>query len=64
MRKASVPSFIEKAWEMLTHTEHQHIIRWLDNGQAFQIIDEPLFCSELLPLYFKHSNFSSFIRQV
>lgn len=64
MRKNSVPSFIEKAWEMLESTEHEHIIHWRPQGESFEILNDSLFCSELLPRYFKHSNFSSFIRQV
>lgn len=64
MRKNSVPSFIEKAWEMLEQPGLDHIIRWRPDGTSFEILDEPLFCSQLLPRYFKHSNFSSFVRQV
>ena len=64
MRKSSVPTFIDKTWSMLEDSSHSQVIRWLPHGSSFEILDEAAFSRELLPIFFKHSNFSSFIRQV
>ncbi|WMV46881.1 hypothetical protein MTR67_040266 [Solanum verrucosum] len=40
------------------------LISWNQSEKSFIIWDVPKFSSELLPKYFKHSNFSSFIRQL
>lgn len=36
----------------------------LQSGRSFIIKDQARFAKELLPLYFKHSNMASFIRQL
>jgi heat shock transcription factor, other eukaryote len=64
MRKSAVPLFIIKTWEMLQAPTHFPTLRWSLQGDSFQITDEARFVEEVLPLYFKHANFSSFIRQV
>ena len=40
------------------------IIGWTLDGAAFEIRDLPRFEAEVLPFYFKHHKFSSFVRQV
>ena len=64
MRKNIIPSFIEKTWEILQGGLYNDIIRWKSTGGSFEIVDEQRFINEILPLYFKHSNLSSFVRQV
>ena len=34
------------------------------NGTSFHIYDQASFAKDVLPFYFKHSNFASFIRQL
>ena len=36
----------------------------LQNGKSFHILDQARFAREILPLYFKHNNIASFIRQL
>jgi len=36
----------------------------LQNGRSFHVIDQARFAKEILPLYFKHNNIASFIRQL
>jgi len=36
----------------------------LQNGRSFHILDQARFAKEILPLYFKHNNIASFIRQL
>ena len=64
MRKNIIPSFIEKTWEILQGGMYDDIIRWKSNGVSFEIVNEQRLINEILPLYFKHSNLSSFVRQV
>lgn len=49
---------------MLDNEKNGEIINWNYHGNGFLIKDISQFSEKLLPLYFKHSNFSSFIRQL
>jgi hypothetical protein len=40
------------------------VISWTSSGDSFNIKNITKFTEEVLPRYFKHSNFSSFIRQL
>ncbi|CAN1805868.1 Heat stress transcription factor A-2 [Linum perenne] len=40
------------------------IVSWTKNRDSFVVWDSHHFSKHLLPKYFKHSNFSSFIRQL
>jgi len=40
------------------------IASWSTDGLAFYVKDPDRFATEVIPAYFKHSNFSSFVRQV
>lgn len=39
-------------------------MKWAANGIGFVVVNEDLFSKKVLPSYFKHSNYSSFVRQV
>nr|GMD20944.1 heat stress transcription factor A-8 [Ipomoea batatas] len=68
----SVPPFMLKCYEMVDDESTDALISWSQsqpstadgNNDSFIIWDVSNFCSELLPKYFKHSNFSSFVRQL
>ena len=64
MRKNTVPSFIEKTWEILQDDRNAEILSWTESGCSFIVLDRKRLCEEILPTNFKHSNFSSFVRQV
>ena len=49
---------------MVSDPSTDHIVRWTDDGNSFLVLDEFSFAKQLLPLYFRHKNFSSFIRQL
>ena len=49
---------------MVSDPSTDNIVRWTDDGSAFLVLDEFAFARQLLPLYFRHKNFSSFIRQL
>ncbi|OMJ82418.1 hypothetical protein SteCoe_16894 [Stentor coeruleus] len=60
----SANSFIVKIYDILNNKTYENIIKWTNQGKAFEIIYLPAFMNEILPTYFKHKNFSSFIRQL
>lgn len=60
----SSPPFLTKTYEMVDDPLTDHIVSWSHTGTSFVVWDPPQFASELLPKYFKHNNFSSFVRQL
>ncbi|KAK4343192.1 hypothetical protein RND71_039008 [Anisodus tanguticus] len=60
----NVAPFLLKCYEMVEDESTNGLISWNESDNSFIIWDVPKFSSELLPKYFKHSNFSSFIRQL
>lgn len=40
------------------------MIRWSEKGDSFIVLDEDEFAKTLIPEYFKHSNYASFVRQL
>ena len=57
-----VPTFLTKIYEILSRQDFYHIVSWSDDGMSFIIKDQSRFSLEILPQFFKHNNFSSFIR--
>ncbi|KFK41216.1 hypothetical protein AALP_AA2G100500 [Arabis alpina] len=62
---SSIAPFLKKCYEMVDDSSSDSIISWSQNGDnSFVISDSTIFSVQLLPKYFKHSNFSSFVRQL
>ncbi|KAL2094765.1 hypothetical protein ACEWY4_009484 [Coilia grayii] len=59
-----VPAFLSKLWTLAGDESTNDLIRWSHDGCSFLVLDELRFSKEVLPLYFKHSNMTSFIRQL
>ncbi|EIW73978.1 hypothetical protein CONPUDRAFT_68066 [Coniophora puteana RWD-64-598 SS2] len=59
-----VPAFLQKLYEMVNDPSDQDLIRWSDSGDTFFVLDQERFASEVLGRWFKHKNFSSFVRQL
>jgi hypothetical protein len=59
-----IASFIRKTYEILEEGKHTQIISWSDDGNYLVIKDAEEFSQKVLPIYFKHSNFTSFVRQL
>lgn len=58
------PPFLNKTFQMVDDPETDLIVSWSEARQSFIVWDCHEFSKTLLPKYFKHSNFSSFIRQL
>ncbi|CAN4095737.1 unnamed protein product [Withania somnifera] len=56
--------FLLKTYEMVDDTQTDDIVSWTPTGHSFVVWNPPEFARVLLPTYFKHNNFSSFIRQL
>lgn len=58
------PPFLTKTFDVVDDTTTNHIVSWSRGGTSFVVSDPHNFSNLLLPRYFKHNNFSSFIRQL
>jgi hypothetical protein len=59
-----VPGFLTKTYEIFNTPEYQDICSWGPNGDTINIKRIEQFSKQILPKYFKHSNFQSFVRQL
>ncbi len=62
-RDTETPVFLVKTFQMVD-TCVPHIAAWSENGETFIVKDPDLFASEVIPQFFKHNNFRSFVRQL
>ena len=58
------PGFLMKLYNILETNELNNIIEWEENGNFFIVKNLTEFTDKVLPKYFKHKNFASFVRQV
>uniref|UniRef100_A0A1J3F390 Heat stress transcription factor A-4c n=1 Tax=Noccaea caerulescens TaxID=107243 RepID=A0A1J3F390_NOCCA len=61
---SSLPPFLTKTYEMVDDSSSDSIVSWSDNSKSFIVKNPAEFSKDLLPRFFKHKNFSSFIRQL
>ncbi|XP_052205843.1 heat shock factor protein HSF24-like [Diospyros lotus] len=65
MAQRSVPApFLKKTFQLVDDRSTDDVVSWNDSGTAFVVWKMAEFAKDLLPNYFKHSNFSSFVRQL
>ncbi|GAA98783.1 uncharacterized protein L969DRAFT_95463 [Mixia osmundae IAM 14324] len=57
-------AFVEKLYNMVADTSIQSLISWTDAGDAFTVHTPTTFSKEVLPQYYKHNNWQSFVRQL
>ncbi|KAI3951356.1 hypothetical protein MKW92_031054 [Papaver armeniacum] len=58
------PPFLTKTYEMVEDPGTESIVSWSVTRNSFIVWDPHKLASSLLPRYFKHGNFSSFVRQL
>ncbi|XP_068652657.1 heat shock factor protein HSF30-like [Aristolochia californica] len=58
------PPFLSKTFDMVEDPATDAVVSWSQARNSFIVWDAHKFATNLLPKYFKHSNFSSFIRQL
>ncbi|KAI4382149.1 hypothetical protein MLD38_008148 [Melastoma candidum] len=61
----SVPApFLTKTYQLVDDPRTDKIVSWGEDDTTFVVWRPPEFARDLLPNYFKHNNFSSFVRQL
>lgn len=58
-----IPIFLRKTYHMVD-TCDQSIACWSEDGETFVVKDPVKFEKQIIPQFFKHSKFSSFVRQL
>ncbi|CAK8539391.1 unnamed protein product [Lathyrus sativus] len=61
----SIPTpFLTKTYQLVDDPSVDDLISWNEDGTSFIVWLPAEFARDLLPKYFKHNNFSSFVRQL
>ncbi|KAG6556405.1 hypothetical protein Mapa_002348 [Marchantia paleacea] len=61
----SMPApFLTKTYQLVDDPATNEIVSWGEDDTTFVVWRPPEFARDLLPNYFKHNNFSSFVRQL
>ncbi|GMI70008.1 ARABIDOPSIS THALIANA HEAT SHOCK TRANSCRIPTION FACTOR A6B, heat shock transcription factor A6B [Hibiscus trionum] len=64
LHEAGPPPFLTKTYDMIEDSATDHIISWSRGNNSFIVWDSHAFSTNLLPRFFKHNNYSSFVRQL
>lgn len=60
----SIPPFLSKTYDMVDDSLTDEVVSWSSGNNSFVVWNVPEFAKQFLPKYFKHNNFSSFVRQL
>ncbi|KAI8093045.1 HSF-type DNA-binding-domain-containing protein [Halteromyces radiatus] len=63
-KPAYTNTFVHKLFNMVIDEQYQHLISWSYTSTSFIVCNIMEFSKDVLPKHFKHSNFSSFVRQL
>ncbi|MCL7042079.1 hypothetical protein MKW94_006776 [Papaver nudicaule] len=65
MSHRCVPApFLTKTYQLVEDSKTDDVVSWNEAGTTFVVWKPADFARDLLPNYFKHNNFSSFVRQL
>ncbi len=53
-----------KTYEIMDSATTKAVASWTNEGRCIMIHDLDTFSGDVLPKYFKHNNFTSFVRQL
>jgi hypothetical protein len=62
--EAALPPFVAKTYRLINDPQVAPFATWTDDGKGFTVFNPAEFAANVLPKYFKHSNFCSFVRQL
>jgi len=57
-------SFPGRLYRILSNPELSDVIRWMDHGRAWKVLQPKVFAAEVLPKYSATSKYPNFVRQV
>lgn len=57
-------NFAQKLFDVLDSGYHSDVAKWLPGGKAFIVLNKRRFANEILPVYFKQSQYTSFTRKL
>jgi hypothetical protein len=58
------PPFPVKLHRILSNTDFSDIISWLPHGRSWRVLKPKAFEEKIIPMYFRHAKYASFMRQV
>ncbi|CAN4099566.1 unnamed protein product [Withania somnifera] len=64
LHESGPPPFLTKTYELVDDPSSNHVVSWSRGNNSFIVWDPQNLAINLLPRYFKHNNFSSFVRQL
>lgn len=63
-QQQQVAPFVAKTFHMVSDPATDSVVCWGVASNTFLVLDPAAFSEYLLPSYFKHRNFASFVRQL
>lgn len=63
-KRAGQNSFLNKLRDILGNASVREVICWSGDGDRFDILSSQRLQDEVIPMYFKHKNMKSFVRQL
>lgn len=64
IHSSPIPPFLLKIYDMLANDDTHAFVSWTPSGTSFVIKDPHSFSTNVLPMYFRHNNFQSFVTQL
>ena len=65
MEQHEISNFLTKLVTLLLENkDYEHLVSWDSEGKSFIIYNQSKFAQYVLPKYFKHNKFTSFVRQL